>query len=135
MIGVGIWQLAAPVLGWGLPIGLTIMLIVLLNRRDRRRAKLLELVSGQFESAALRSDVAIRVEAALLSEWALVVVDMPDYSQAEAREAFGRLSKVLSPQVGLLVRGGPERLGKERQRLVGANRMRRPPPPSLATVR
>jgi hypothetical protein len=111
------------------------MLIVLLNLRDRRRAKLLDVVSGQFESAALRSDVAISIEAALLSECALVVVDMPDYSQAEAREAFGRLSKVLSPQVGLLLRGGPEWLGKERRPLAGANGMRRRRPPSLATVR
>jgi len=134
MIGVGAWQLAAPILGWGLPVGVTIMLIMLLNRRDRRRAKLLELVSGQFEPALLRSDVAIRIEAGLLSEWALVVVDMPDHSQAEARDAFGRLSKVLSPQVGLLVRGGPEQFGRERRPRVGAGRMRRRSP-SMATVR
>lgn len=133
MLGVGMWQLAAPILGWGVPIGLTIVLIVLLDRRDRRRVNLLGLVSGQFAPAILRSDIAIRIEAGLLSEWALVVVDMPDHSQAEARDAFGRLSKVLPAQVGLLVRGGPEQFGRERRPLAVAGRIRRRP--SLATVR
>ncbi|MGH7332272.1 MAG: hypothetical protein ACREKS_05875 [Candidatus Rokuibacteriota bacterium] len=133
MMGLGVWQVAAPILGWGLPIGLTFVLVMLLNRRDRRRAKLLELVSGQFDPAVLRSDVAIRIEAGLLSEWALVVVDMPDHSQAEARDAFGRLSQVLPPQVGLLVRGGPEQFGRGRRPLAAASRIRRRP--SLATVR
>ena len=133
MIGIGLWHIAAPVLGWGLPVALTLALIVLLNRRDRRQARALDVVSAQFEPAVLRSDVAISVEAGLFSEWTAVVVDMPDSSPEEAGEAFTRLSKVLSPQTGLLVRGGSEQLGRERRRPArGLGRLRRRTP-SLAT--
>ena len=126
-------QVAAPVLGWGLPVGLTLALIALLNRRDRRQAGVLEVVSAQFEPAVLRSDVAINVEAGLFSEWMLVVVDMCDSSPVEAGEAFSRLSKVLPPQAGLLIRGGAEQLGRERGRPArGLGRLRRRTP-SLAT--
>ncbi len=129
MIGAGIRQLATPVAGWVLPIGLVIMLIVLLNRRDRRRAELLDLVSGQFDSAALRSDVAISIDASLLSESGFVSIDIPDCSQEEAQEAFARLSKVLPPRVGLVVRGAPQSLGRERRSLARGKALSAPAVP------
>jgi hypothetical protein len=126
MTGAGIRQLAVPMAGWALPVGLVIMLIVLLNRRDRRRAELLDLVSGQFDSTALRSNVAISINAGLLSESSSVIVDMPDCSQEEAQEAFARLSKMLPPQVGLVVRGAPRSLGKDRRSLARAKALSAP---------
>lgn len=134
MIGAGIRQLATPVVGWALPIGLVIMLIVLLNRRDRRRAALLGLVSGQFDSTVLRSTVAISIDAGLLSESGLVIVDMPDCSQEETQQAFARLSKVLPPRVGLVVRGAPQGLGGERRSLARGKALSAPAVPRRGSL-
>jgi hypothetical protein len=134
MMGTGIGRLAAPVVGWALPICLVIALIVLLNRRDGRRDRLLNLVGGQFAPAVLRRDVAICIESSLLTESGLVSVNMPDSSPEETQEVFARLSKVLPPQVGLVVRGAHQGRGGERRSLPRGKALRAPSVPRRGSL-
>ena len=46
------------------PVELLITLFALLNRRDRRQARLLSLVAGQCPGEALRSDIVIEARCA-----------------------------------------------------------------------
>ncbi|MGH7268373.1 MAG: hypothetical protein ACREMB_26445 [Candidatus Rokuibacteriota bacterium] len=91
--------LAALTLG----VGPFALLIALLNRRDRREARLLGAVCRGLSSKAMRSDVAVGVRCALLGRGAIVVVDMPGAAPGQVWEAMARLRALLPPAVRLRV--------------------------------
>ena len=79
-------------------------LLVLLNRRDRRQARLLSFVARQFSGEVLRSDIVIDARCALLTKRAEVRVDIAD-DGGEVWPAIERLRQTLPPMIALAVRG------------------------------
>jgi hypothetical protein len=79
-------------------------LVVLLNRRDRRQARLLSSAARQFSGEVLRSDIVIDARCALLTKWAEVRVDIA-HDGGEVWPAIERLRQTLPPMVALAVRG------------------------------
>jgi hypothetical protein len=82
------------------PIG---VLLAVLNRRDRREAGLLALVSDQFSGQALRSEVAIAIRCAYLGGRDRVTVDMRACSPEAIWDALARLGQALPAHVEVRV--------------------------------
>lgn len=87
-----------------LAIGPIYGLMLLLNRRDRRRDQLLAML-WDLTPGDLRSRIAIQVRAAILSSRSVVTIFMLDGSPEEIWEAFGRWCPQLPPHTRLLVEG------------------------------
>jgi hypothetical protein len=85
------------------PVAVFIGLMGLLNRRDRRQARLLCFVAGQFPGEVLRSDIVIDAHCALLTSRAVVRVDIY-HDGGDVWPAIERLRQTLPPMVGLAVR-------------------------------
>jgi hypothetical protein len=86
------------------PVAALIGLVVLLNRRDRRQARLLSSAARQFSGEVLRSDIVIDARCALLTKRAEVRVDIA-HDGGEVWPAIERLRQTLPPMVALAVRG------------------------------
>jgi hypothetical protein len=86
------------------PVELLIALFALLNRRDRRQARLLSFVAGQFPGEALRSDIVIEARCAMLAGGAVVRIDIRR-DGGEVWLAVERLRRTLPPRVHLVVIG------------------------------
>ena len=85
-------------------VGPVLGLMLLLNRRDRRRAALLGLV-WERTSKDLASSIAVQVRCGLFSSRGVVTVEMQACSRDEIWEAVARWSPHVPPRVRLLVKG------------------------------
>jgi len=85
-------------------VGPVLGLLLLLNLRDRRQARLLDIV-WQFTPRDVSDRIAIHVRGAALSPRAVVTVDMHACSRDEIWEASARWAASLPPPVRLLVNG------------------------------
>jgi hypothetical protein len=94
--------LGAAVMAGAGPVAL---LLVMLNRRDRRQARLFVAVCEGFPSEELRSDLAIHVRCGLLGRRAVVTVDMRGCAPRQVWEATARLRGLLPPVVQLRLEG------------------------------
>lgn len=83
----------------------------LLDRRDRRRARLREAVLRSITSEDVRRRIRIDVRSALLSRGGVVTVDMSACPREEIWEVVTRLSHGLPPRVGVAVLGSIEGQG------------------------
>lgn len=77
----------------------------LLDRRDRRRARLREAVLQLATSEDLRGRVKVDVRSALFSRGGVVTLDMGACSREEIGEAVRRLASELPPRVRVAVLG------------------------------
>jgi hypothetical protein len=102
MIGGFVLSLA---LGF-LPVELLLVLFALLNRRDRRQARLLSLAVRPFSGEVLRSDLVITARCAVLTGAAVVQVDIR-HDGGAVWPALERLRQGLPPRVRLVVIGAP----------------------------
>jgi hypothetical protein len=91
-----------------LAVGPILGVLLLLNRRDRRREALLGTL-WQLTPWDLRSRIAIQARAAVLSSRSIVTVYMPDCSHEEIWEALRRYCPRLPPRTRLLVEGAVDR--------------------------
>ncbi len=97
-------QASVPVLFFLLTVGPILGLVLLLNRRDRRREQLLGML-WHLTAWDLRSRIAIQARVAILSSRSVVSVYMLDGSREEIWEAVGRWCPQLPPHTRLLVEG------------------------------
>jgi len=93
-------------LGGG-PLAVLIGLIALLNRRDRRRARLLSLAARQLAGEAVRGEIAMEAHCPLLAGGGVVRVDMGRLEGGVSRQVVERLRQTLPPVVRLAVAGAP----------------------------
>jgi hypothetical protein len=92
-----------------LTLGPVIVLIVLLNLRDRREGALLGAALEPFASRDARGRVAVQVRCAVFSRRSVVTIDMRACSRKEVWNAIARLSESLPPRVRLVVGGTVDR--------------------------
>jgi hypothetical protein len=92
----------------GAPVAVLIVLIALLNRRDRRQACLLSLVARQLTGEEVRGDVTIQAHCALLAGGGVVRVDASRLDAGVARQVIERLRQTLPSIVRLAVAGAPD---------------------------
>jgi hypothetical protein len=85
-------------------VGPVLGLLLLLNFRDRRQARLLVVV-WQLTPKALADRIAVQVRCPALMRRPVVTVDMHACSRDEIWEASARWAASLPPPVWLLVRG------------------------------
>jgi len=85
--------------------GPVVLLLGLLNLRDRRESRLLGAVLNQFAARDFRGRLAVQVRCALLSPRGVVTVALRACSRDEVWEAVARVSRSLPPQVRLVVDG------------------------------
>ncbi len=97
-------QGSVQVLVFLLAVGPIYGMMLLLNRRDRRREHLLGML-WHLTPWDLRSRIAIQARVAILSSRSVVTVYMLDSSREEIWEAFGRWCPQLPPRTRLLVEG------------------------------
>ena len=93
-------------LGGG-PVSMLIVLIALLNRRDRRQGRLLSLAARQLTGEEVRGDVTIQAHCALLAGGGVVRVDASRLDGGVARQVIERLRQTL-PLVRVAVEGAPD---------------------------
>jgi hypothetical protein len=94
-------------LGGG-PVAVLIVLIALLNCRDRRQVGLLSLAARQLTGEEVRGDVTIEAHCPLLAGGGVVRVDVGRLDGGVARQVIERLRQTLPPVVGLAVEGAPD---------------------------
>lgn len=97
-----LWRLVVMVV---VTVGPVVGLALLLNRRDRRRARLLGAVASEVGSPDLRGRVGLEVRCGVLSLGCRVAVHMLASSGEEVLDVLARLSRSLSPRVRLVVDG------------------------------
>jgi len=91
-----------------LTVGPVFGLMLLLNRRDRRRAALLGLV-WERTPRDLAGLIAVQVRCAVFSSRSMVTVEMQACSRDEIWEAIAPWSPRLPPRARLLVKGTVDR--------------------------
>jgi hypothetical protein len=113
-------NVAALVVVMAAGVGPVATAILLLNRRDRRAAALMGLVTGALPPVAVRSDLAIAVRSGLVGPWSTVTVDMRMSTPEDVWDAIGRLRRVLPRHVALRV---VSRIGRQRPAALTARRL------------
>jgi hypothetical protein len=97
------------VLGCAITFGSVVVLLSLLNRRDRRTSQWRDVVLSQLPWHELRGLVGIQVHAGLLTRRSVVRLDMLACTYGQIWDAVLRLSRVLPPHVRLAVKGTVDR--------------------------
>jgi hypothetical protein len=92
----------------GAPVAVLIVLIALLNRRDRRQARLLSLAARQLTGEEVRGAITIEAHCPLLAGGGVVRVDVGGLDGGVARQVTERLRQTLLPMVRLAVEGAPD---------------------------
>lgn len=82
-----------------------VVLLILLNRRDRRESALLGAVLAEFASPEFRGRIATQIRCSLLARRIVVRVQMLDGSRDEIWDALMRLARRVPPSVRLVVEG------------------------------
>jgi hypothetical protein len=97
------------VLGSAVTFGPVVMLLSLLNRRDRRTSRWRDVVLSQLPWHELRGLVGIQVRSGVLTRRSVVRLDMLACTCDQIWDAVLRLSRVLPPHVRLAVKGTVDR--------------------------
>lgn len=100
-----VMELGQLVLGLSVIVGPVVVLLMLLNLRDRRVLTLRDAVLGQLALPELRGRFAVQIRGAVFSGRRTVTVDMLACTRDEVWDVFARLSATLPPHVRLLVHG------------------------------
>ena len=100
-------DVARGVCGVALIFGAVVILLTLLNRRDRRASRLRHTVLDQLALPELRGRVGVHIQCAVLSRRRAVIVDLLAGTPHEVWNVFTRLASRLPPRVRLVVRSAP----------------------------
>ncbi len=100
-------DVARGVFGVALIFGAVVILLALLNRRDRRASHLRRTVLGQLALPELRGHVGVRIQCAVFSRRRAVIVDLLAGTPHEVWNVFTRLASRLPPRVRLVVHSVP----------------------------
>jgi hypothetical protein len=103
-----IGSLALSVALGGGPVSVLIVLIALLNRRDRRQVRLLSLAARQLTGEEVRGDVTIEAHCPLLAGGGVVRVDVGRLDGRVAQQVIQRLRQTLPLVARLAVEGAPD---------------------------
>jgi hypothetical protein len=101
-------DVARGVFGVAIIFGPVVILLTLLNRRDRRASRLRQTVLDQLALPELRGRVGVHIQCAVLSPRRAVRVDLLVGTPYEVWNVFSRLASRLPPRVHLVVHGGPD---------------------------
>jgi hypothetical protein len=96
------------VFGVAMIFGPVVILLTLLNRRDRRASRLRRTLLGQLALPELRGCVGVRIQCTVLSRRRAVMVDLLADRPHEVWSMFTRLVSRLPPRVRLVVHGAPD---------------------------
>jgi hypothetical protein len=102
-------DVARGVFGVAIICGAMVILLTLLNRRDRRASRLRHTVLDQLALPELRGRVGVHIACAVFSQRRAVIVDLLAGTSCEVWDVFTRLASRLPPRVRLVVRGAPDR--------------------------
>ena len=97
------------VFGVAITFGVVIILLILLNRRDRRASRLHHAVLDQVALPELRGCVGMQIQCAVFSRRSAVTVDLLAGTPYEVWNVCTRMASRLPPRVRLVVRGAPDR--------------------------
>jgi hypothetical protein len=98
-------ELTTLLLGLVATVGSISLALGLLNRRDRRRAVLIDRVCAELPASLVRSDLEVEAGAALVSRGGWVRVDLGPRPPSETWAVIMRLRRVLPRNVRLTVDG------------------------------
>jgi hypothetical protein len=96
------------VFGVAIILGPVIILLTLLNWRDRRASGLRHTVLDQLALPALRGRVGVHIQCAVLSRRRAVIVDLLAGTPHEVWNVFTRMATRLPPRVRLVVHSAPD---------------------------
>jgi hypothetical protein len=96
------------VFGVAIILGPVVILLTLLNRRDRRASGLRHTVLDQLALPALRGRVGVHIQCAVLSRRRAVIVDLLAGTPHEVWNVFTRMATRLPPRVRLVVHSAPD---------------------------
>lgn len=89
-------------------VGALVILLVLLNRRDRHASRLRHTVLDQLALPELRGRVGVHIQCAVFSRRRAVIVDLLGGTPHEVWNIFTRLAARLPPRIRLVVHDTPE---------------------------
>ena len=96
------------VFGVAFIFGAVVILLILLNRRDRRASRLRHTVLDQLALPELRGRVGVHIQSAVFSRRRAVIVDLLAGTPHEVWNVFIRLASRLPPHVRLVVHSTPD---------------------------
>src|SRR5262245_58845576 len=102
-------EVARGVFGVAIIFGVVVILLTLLNRRDRRASRLHHTVLDQVALPELRGCVGVQIQCAVFSRRSAVTVDLLAGSPHEVWNVCARIVSRLPPRVRLVARGAPDR--------------------------
>ena len=101
-------DVARGVFGGAITFGALVILLTLLNRRDRRASRLRHTVLDQLARPELRGRVGVHIQSAFFSRRRAVSVDLLAGTPHEVWNVFMRLASRLPPRIRLVVHGAPD---------------------------
>jgi hypothetical protein len=96
------------IFGVALIFGAVVILLVMLNRRDRRASRLRHTALDQLTLPELRGRVGMHIQCAVFSRRRAVIVDLLAGTPHEVWNVFTRLASRLPPRVRLVVHSVPD---------------------------
>jgi hypothetical protein len=102
-------DVARGVFGVTIIFGAVVILLTLLNRRDRRASRLRHTVLDQLALPELRGRVGMHIQCAVFSRRRAVIVDLLAGTPHEVWDVFTRLASRLPPRVRLVVHSASDR--------------------------
>jgi hypothetical protein len=101
-------EVTGRVLGMAMLFGAVVVLLTLLNQRDRRSSRLRRTVLDQLALPELRGRVGVYIRCAVFSRRRAVIVDLLGGTPHEVWNVFTRLASRLPPRVRLVVHDTPD---------------------------
>jgi hypothetical protein len=108
------------------PLAGLLVLIALLNRRERRQVRLLSMAAPQLTGEEVRGEVSIEARCPLLTRGGVLRVDVGRLDSRVARQVIERIRHTLPPVVRLAVADAPD-LAQTVERLDGRRVLRARP--------
>jgi hypothetical protein len=102
-------EVSRVIIGCAMTFGPVVVLLSLLNLRDRRAARWREAVLAELPLVELRGLIAIRIRCAVFSRRSLVRIDMLVCTREQVWDAITRLPYILPPYVRLIVSGAVDK--------------------------
>jgi hypothetical protein len=101
-------EVARGIFGVIITFGAVVVLLTLLNRRDRRASQLRHTVLDQLTLPELRGRVGVQIRCAVFTRRSAVIVDLLAGTPQEVWHSFRRIASRLPPRVHLVVHGTPD---------------------------
>jgi hypothetical protein len=101
-------DVARGVFGVAFIFSAVVILLTLLNRRDRRASRLRHTALGQLALPELRGRVGVHIQCAVFSRRRAVIVGLLAGTPHEVWNVFTRVASRLPPRVRLVVRSAPD---------------------------